>query len=86
LAGLIPATADIDDYFEVRIGGKDGTVADNLSYDTTGTPTLTVSDIDKDIEGETEVSVTFKEKLTAANPALDTAANVYVLTLDKVNG
>ena len=91
-AGIAGGT-DADEYFEVKIGGQNGTVADSLSYNAVS-KTLTVSDINMDIDGETEVSVTFKEKLpvidsnavTAKNQVVDTpVGNVYVLTLDNVN-
>ncbi len=71
-------TTDADDYFEVKIGNE---TADNLSLDGT---TLTVSDLNIDITENTQVTVTFKEKLTAADPTDDDSA--YVLTLNNVNG
>jgi hypothetical protein len=64
LANLIPSNADIEDYFEVAVGNKNGET--DHTYKLNGTTGLTVSDIDIDISEETKVVVNFKEKLSAS--------------------
>jgi sporulation protein YlmC with PRC-barrel domain len=78
LGTKFPSISNADDYFEVKIGNE---IADNLSIDGT---TLTVSDINIDITTDTQVTVTYKEKLTADDNTDDDSA--YVLTLNNVNG
>jgi hypothetical protein len=79
LTSLIAGT-EADDYFEVKIGNE---TADNLSLNG-AKDTLTVSDLNIDITSDTQVTVSFKEKLVAADPTVDGSA--YVFTLNNVNG
>ena len=72
LSGLNTTSLEADDYFEVKVGTE---IVDNLSL---AANTLRADDINIDITADTQVTVTFKEKLEAS-------ATGYVLTLNKVN-
>ena len=73
------ADKDAEDYFDVLIGGVS---VDGLEF--ASATTLEVTDLDKEISGETEVEVVFTSDLHQS-PLAGTALTPYVITLSTIN-